>query len=383
MARSIAIIMMLEGHMTGAALADEFRNDAYPIYSWWRFIHGITSPLFFTVSGVIFSYLLVSNNHLPFWENNRVKKGFRRVVQLLFWGYFLQLNLLTVFKVVYTDIEYNTEWLNSFHVLQSIATGIFMLLLLYGLYKLLRIVPLYLIYILGGIILFTLNGYLENYIFVQKNLVAGGFIDHPQYFPHGAPAFIQNIIYGQYSEFSIVRYGGYTLFGGAIGALIKRYEYRIISISASLAFIGAGLLAIQFMYPILDWIDGLLYEQRVELLRVQIFNEPAMAGMGIILTALGVMILLNRFFTIPQNLFLKMGQNTLPIYIIHVIILYEGIFGLGLYPTIINHNLNPYQAIGASASFIALFFLMVKYIEPLEELYRTFIRYLFLRKKED
>jgi hypothetical protein len=26
---------------------------------------------------------------------------------------------------------------------------------------------------------------------------------------------------------------------------------------------------------------------------------------------------------------------------------------------------------------------MVKYIEPLEELYRTFIRYLFLRKKED
>jgi hypothetical protein len=155
--------------------------------------------------------------------------------------------------------------------------------------------------------LFTLNGYLENYIFVQKNLVAGGFIDHPQYFPHGAPAFVQNIIYGQYSEFSIVRYGGYTLFGGAIGALIKRYEYRIISISASLAFIGAGLLAIQFMYPILEWIDGLLYEQRVELLRVQIFNEPAMAGMGIILTALGIMILLNRFFTIPQNLFLKIS----------------------------------------------------------------------------
>jgi hypothetical protein len=383
MARSIAIIMMLEGHMTGAALADEFRNDAFPVFSWWRFIHGITSPLFFTVSGVIFSYLLVSNNHLTFWENTRVKKGFRRVVQLLFWGYFLQLNLLTVFKVVYTDIEYNTEWLNSFHVLQSIATGIFMLLLLYGLYKLLRVVPLYLIYILGGVVLFTLNGYLENYIFVQKNLVAGGFIDRPQYFPHHAPAFIQNIIYGQYSEFSIVRYGGYTLFGGAIGALIKRYEYRIISISASLAFIGAGLLAIQFMYPVLEWIDGLLYEQRVELLRVQIFNEPAMAGMGIILTALGILILLNRFFTIPQNLFLKMGQNTLPIYVLHVILLYEGIFGLGLYPTFINHNLNPYQAILVSASFIALFFLVVKYIEPLEDLYRTFIRYLFLRKKEE
>jgi hypothetical protein len=383
MARSVAIIMMLEGHMTGAALADEFRNDAYPIFSWWRFIHGITSPLFFTVSGVIFSYLLVSNDHISFWKNNRVKKGFRRVIQVLFWGYFLQLNLLTVFKVVYADIEYNTEWLNSFHVLQSIATGIFMLLLLYGIYKLIRFIPLYIIYILGGVVIFTLNGYLENYIFVQKNLVSGGFITSPQYFPHGAPAFIQNIIYGQYSEFSIVRYGGYTLFGGAIGALIKRYEYRIISISASLAFIGLGLLTIQFMYPILEWIDGILYEQRIELLRVQIFNEPAMAGMGIILTALGIMILLNRFFTIPQNLFLKMGQNTLPIYIIHVIILYEGIFGFGLYPDFINHNLNPYQAMFTSASFIALFFLMVKYIEPLEELYRTFIRYLFLRKKED
>ena len=383
MARSIAIIMMLEGHMTGAALADEFRNDAYPIYSWWRFIHGITSPLFFTVSGVIFSYLLVSNDSISFWKNNRVKKGFRRVIQLLFWGYFLQVNLLTVFKVVYTDIEYNTEWLNSFHVLQSIATGIFMLLALFGLYKLLRFIPLYILYIIGGVVIFTLNGYLENYIFVQKNLVAGGFISQPQYFPSNAPSFIQNIIYGQYSEFSIVRFGGYTLFGGAIGALIKKYEYRIISISASIAFIGAGLLAIRFMYPVLEWVDDMLYDQRLELLRVQIFNEPAMAGMGIILMALGILILLNRFFTIPQNLFLKMGQNTLPIYILHVIILYEGIFGFGLYPSLINHNLNPYQSALVSASFIGLFFLIVKYIEPLEELYRTFIRYLFLRKKED
>jgi surface polysaccharide O-acyltransferase-like enzyme len=61
MARSLAILLMLEGHFTGAALGEEFRSDEFILYSIWHNIHGLTSPLFFTVTGVIFVYLLAGN----------------------------------------------------------------------------------------------------------------------------------------------------------------------------------------------------------------------------------------------------------------------------------------------------------------------------------
>ena len=94
MARSFAILLMLEGHFTGAALSNEYRSNEYWLYSIWHNLHGLTSPLFFTVTGLIFVYLLSGNNEIAYLDNQRVKKGFKRVRELLFWGYLIQLNLL-------------------------------------------------------------------------------------------------------------------------------------------------------------------------------------------------------------------------------------------------------------------------------------------------
>ena len=94
MARSFAILLMLEGHFTGAALANQYRNEDYILYNIWHNLHGLTSPLFFTVTGLVFVYLLTGTNSVePFFQNSRVKKGFNRVSMLLFWGYIIQLSL--------------------------------------------------------------------------------------------------------------------------------------------------------------------------------------------------------------------------------------------------------------------------------------------------
>src|SRR6218665_238191 len=131
MARSIAILMMLEGHFTGSSLADVYRDDNNWLYSFWHNLHGLTSPLFFCVTGVVFVYLLSNSTSKPFFDNDRVTKGFRRVSMLLFWGYLIQFDLITFVRDTYYGFEdlfkggtrgfvYHLDWLQAFHVLQSI-----------------------------------------------------------------------------------------------------------------------------------------------------------------------------------------------------------------------------------------------------------------------
>jgi uncharacterized membrane protein YcfT len=83
--------------------------------------------------------------------------------------------------------------------------------------------------------------------------------------------------------------------------------------------------------------------------------------------------LIEKYFNVKALLFLKIGQNTLPIYVVHVIILYGGIFGFGLKPLLFDQNLNPWISVSISAIFIVLFAIMIKYIEPLERTYNKLL----------
>jgi ABC-type polysaccharide/polyol phosphate export permease len=74
---------------------------------------------------------------------------------------------------------------------------------------------------------------------------------------------------------------------------------------------------------------------------------------------------------------LCVGQNTLPIYVIHVVILHIGIIGFGLKPDVIHLNLNPYVAIGVSIIVMLSFTVLAKYIEPLEKIYNSVLEKMF------
>ena len=393
MASSIAILMMLEGHFTGSALADKYRDDNNWLFSFWHNLHGLTSPLFFCVTGVVFIYLLSRSTDEPFFQNERVKKGFGRVRMLLFWGYFIQFDLITFIRDTYYGFEdlfkggtrgfvYHLDWFQAFHVLQSIGVGIFFLLLIFGIYKIIKKGPLYLYYLIGALIIFVVYGYLKEHIKLYGVSEGIKTIKDPSAFiPQGAPKFVQNMIYGEFSDFSFVRYSGYVLMGGMIGAIIRHYEKNVRKWWFGVTFLVIGLffnIAAQSLFHELDqftnWI-GLhgCFEN----------NTTGFARMGQVAMLLGTLMLVDSKFKINAPLFLKMGQTTFPVYIVHVIILYGGIIGIGLDPSKWYHRqFNPWEAAGISAFFITVFVIMVKYIEPLTELYYKVFGIFYPKRKK-
>ena len=57
--RAWAILMMLQGHFVDGLLDNSFRDNSNMVYTTWKYFRGITAPVFFTVSGFIFTFLLV------------------------------------------------------------------------------------------------------------------------------------------------------------------------------------------------------------------------------------------------------------------------------------------------------------------------------------
>ncbi len=375
-ARSIAILMMLEGHCTGEALGLEFRQLENPIYNAWYRLHGLTSPLFFTLSGLIFTYLLLQHRNEAFFSNPRVKKGMKRVLELFIWGYLLQLDLRSVYHLIFDNWAYNTEWLQAFHVLQSIALGLFFLMLIYGLHCAFRKWPLAVLYLLGALVLFGIQAGFNVQANADAKALLEGTLETRNYWPPNGPLWLQNMFYGQYSQMSFLRYGGFVLLGGMLGSIFRTFEEKVFSYRFIFAFIGGGLLIRTIIDDLIVWLDSFLLFTGLADVRYQQTNISAFRDFGWVVMLVGCLILINRFVSFRSGLFIKMGQNTLPIYILHVIILFGGLFGYGLKPHLLHQQLSPWTTVLVSASFIAFFFVFIYFYIPLERFWKS----LFHRK---
>lgn len=380
MARSIAILLMIEGHFTGASLSSDYRTYDYSLFRIWHLTHGLTAPLFFTITGVIFVYLLTSSRDVRFLDNIRVSKGLKRILQLLFWGYLIQLNLWAIGKSFYYGTEINLNWFYAFHVLQSIAFGIAFLILIYGVYKWLNWGALQWYYLIAGLGMFALYGIMKEYINLDKELIEEGVKTLPSYWPNNAPAFIQNMFYGQHSDFSFIRISGYTILGGMVGCLIRVYEHRVKELWFGGSFIIIGLLISFFVRDWLVQVDNLIEWVGLTDKGSCTYTATSLSRFGQVIVLLGILILIDKFFEVKAKLFLKIGQNTFPIYVVHVIILYGGILGFGLKPNLFNRSLDPWFSVSISVIALFTFVLMVKYIEPLEAQYNKVLRYLRIKK---
>lgn len=343
LARSIAILLMLEGHFVDLTLDYSYRDYAYPAYAAWEYIRGFTSSMFLTVTGVVFVYLLLGNHTTSFWKNIRIKKGFKRVVELLFWGYLLQFN--------------------AFHVLQCISIGILLILLIYGLYRFLKKIPLWILYFIAGTVIFWLNLY-----FVQ--------IPKGTYWPENAPVMIQNIFLGPKSVFAIIPFLGFTMYGASIGALLFSLGPKVKNWSFMLTFLSIGVFFFVFSKALLIELDMLVYKQHQLFYKLDWLYER----LGMVMMILGILMIIEKTIkNIPQNLFLKVGQNTLTIFIIHMIVLYGAVFdwvpflnhfnGINDYVNVNEnlHPLNPYQAAIGAALFITFHVILVKNIEKIKD----------------
>lgn len=355
MARSIAILLMLEGHFIGLTLNYSYRDDNNPFYAAWNFVRGFTAPMFFTVTGVVFVYLLTNNVQAGYFKNRRVKKGFQRSLELLFWGYALQLNLQNILEYAQGNVS---NWVFAFHVLQSIGIGIAFLLLIFGFYKIIGKGGLWFYYFLAATVLFSFYPYL-------KNLPEG------TYLLTDWPLFIQNMIKGPDSVFPIIPWVAFTLYGGMVGALLNRFHDYVRKDWFPITFIGLGLALNLFGYTIFETVD-LIFKYIYEDSMIDLsFNSWLYGRLGQVLIVIGILMFIEKYLNVKDSLFLKVGQNTLQIYIVHVIVLYSGIFGIGL-NHLIKESLNPWQAILSAIGFITVFVIFTKYLEPLTALYDKF-----------
>ena len=328
-ARSIAILLMLEGHFVDNGLMDIYRDKNYDIYNIWSFIRGFTSPIFLTITGIVFTYLLVGNNHLEYFKNNRIKKGYKRVVELLFWGYVLQ---------VY-----------AFHVLQCIGIGILSILILYGIYKVVKIIPLWVYFFFAGTIIFS------SYIVISS-------WPKEYYWPESAPIFIQNMFHGKYSIFPILPRMGYTMYGAMIGVILYTYKSKVKEWSFILSVFLIGAFLYFFLKDVLLIIDGIFAHPIYHLYKVDWLYEC----LGMVLIILSILIAIEKLIgELKPNLFLKIGQNTLTIYILHMVLLYGSITGFGI-NRVIHKNLTPWQIVPATICFILFFVILIYYLDEIK-----------------
>lgn len=329
MARSIAILLMLEGHFVDDSLMLEYRDINNQIYATWLYIRGFTSPIFLTVTGLVFLYLLLHKRDEPYFRNIRVRKGFKRSVELIFWGFMLQYY--------------------AFHVLQCIGVGIFTILLIFGLYKIIRIIPLWIYYFIAGTLLFGFNLYLNQ-------------LEKYELWPKDAPYIIQNMFHGpgHRAIFPIVPWMGYTMYGAMLGSLLHDFKDHVKTWKAPLITISIGFILYFFSKEILVGLDKLTGSPFT--LNLGVLDWLYMR-FGMVLIVLSSLMIIEKIIgDVKQNLFIKIGQNTLTIYILHMVILYGSLTGYGL-NRLFRKSLGPWEVTIGAILFILMFVILAKYLD--------------------
>jgi len=350
--RAFAILMMLQGHFIDTLLAEEYRDSNQTLYRTWEYFRGITAPLFFTISGLIFSYLLVRakrNNTTKY----RLKKGLYRGLMLIGIGYALRIPILSwIFG------SFNTYFL-VVDVLQCIGLSLILIVIIYKI-TFRRTFIFSLLMLLLGVIIFTTEPFYRN---LRSTLL---------------PLPIENYITKvNGSIFTIVPWFGYMAFGAFISTLFYRYlEKQRFKTYMVTGFILFGLLLIHQSSWLLNKIS---YYTHLEIFKAVADYNYLFIRLGNVLVIFGLFYLAEPLLKLP--LILKIGQKTLSIYVIHFIVLYGSFTGLGL-NQLIGKTLYPEQAVFGAILFLSgVCLVSFYYVKTNTFLYNTFRQFIAFSKK--
>ncbi len=323
--RAWAILMMLQGHFIDGLLDPVYRDPSNLVYTIWKYFRGITAPVFFTVSGFIFTYLLLRAPKQG-KDNPRLRKGIKRGLELIAIGYLLRSNLFGLLK----GVIYPSFFLVD--VLHCIGIAILLLTLMYRVVPRGKTIRLGLILLAFGVLLFLFEPLYKtwNLSFMPVALA--------NYFTKDNG-----------SVFTVIPWVGYAFTGGFIASLFYRFrQLNYLYLKSMLLFLMAGITLIWFSSPFFEWMGQ---QTGVSLFQDIASNNYLFIRLGDVLLVFVVFILLRGLM--QQKLFLSIGQHTLSIYVIHFMVLYGSLTGIGLY-AYWHDALTPVQAI-AGALFFMLF----------------------------
>lgn len=354
--RSVAILMMLQGHFISMTLEsypffmDQVRQTGSSgsiAFSIWGFFRGLTAPLFFTISGTVFTFLLHKEwqkNLVPFFKLNRVQKGLKRAASLLLIGYLLQVNLKYI--PYYFRGHFNPHFL-GFHILQCIGFGLMLLLVATFLISNLKKYS-WLIYLLISAAIFSITPLIRL---------------HVGFFPEWAPQIIQNMIKGPETGFSIFPWIGYIFLGAGFGHYIT-----IFGTGTAFKNIYRFLFLIASSFYLVGWVLTFIYSDN--------YIDFHYRYLWAFDRTLFISLMLLCFTSISQferwrhPYFMAVGQETFTIYIVHAIILYGAITGFSL-RSFLENKLSATEAIFGAMLFLAFFIVLVQLLEPIRQFFRN------------
>jgi len=332
--RAYAILMMLQGHFTDTLLAESYRDLEHPVYATWSFMRGMTAPIFFFASGLIFVFLLLKNQ-LPFWENERVQKGARRGFQLIFIGYVLRLSLPRLLSGhVYPGLF-------AVDVLHCIGIALWAIIICYYLSERLKL-PLPVLLGTGAILVYLLYFNAKE---AEWNLLP---VAMANYFTKANG-----------SVFTPIPWVGFALLGGILGYALNKRPKLAFGPWLPAGLLLTGLLTHYYSYY---WLMALHEWTGLEAFYRHANYNFLLWRLGHVFVAVALFIWIAQLWKNIPRLLLKIGGETLVIYEVHYVLLYSTWFGIGL-SAFWYRSLTPLQTVLGALAFVLFFVLLVAYID--------------------
>ena len=331
--RAFAILMMLQGHFIDTLLAIEYRDPDNIAYSTWLYFRGITAPAFFTISGLIFTYLLTKAKEKG-TLSMRIRKGLVRGLMLIGLGYALR---IPIFRWLSGD-DFGTYFM-VIDVLQCIGLSLILIVFVYLLTQKKTVFFSILMFGLGTL------------IFLCEPL-------YRTYSAEGIPLFFANYLTKvNGSVFTILPWFGYMAYGAFIATLFYGYLTRPkFKTGLITGFFVTGLVLVYGSTPV--------FLELAKLTNWTLLTE--VANFNYLFIRLGnVLVIFGLFYAfeayLKQPVVLKIGQKTLSIYVIHFVLLYGSFTGLGL-NQILGKILSPLEVVFGAVCFLVTVSLISIYI---------------------
>lgn len=332
--RAFAICMMMQGHFIDTLLDPKYRIQGNMIYDIWEYFRGITAPIFFTVAGLVFTFLLLRAKRKGSVKA-RLRKGLNRGLLLIGIGYLLRAPIFSWFYG-----EFPPSFL-QIDVLHCIGLSLIITVLLYLVSFQKPIIFGTLLFIIATVIFITEPLYRGVWSTVDGVRVYEGFVVD-------GPNFLVNWISKQNrSVFTMIPWYGYMAYGAFIATIFDRYVNRSkFKISTVATFMISGLLLTFASTDFMRWLAATVDSQLI----------MDAANYNYLFVRLGnVFIIISLFYMFERylkgSLIARIGQKTLSIYVIHFAILYGALLGLGLYQ-LFGKTLTPWYAAGGAIVFV-------------------------------
>ena len=343
--RAYAILMMVQGHLVDACLAPIYRDPNNIIFATWNFMRGMTAPVFFFSSGMIFTYLLMKEETKSGvgLKNRRVRKGLIRFTSLIFIGYLLHFNFWIIWDLMDGSLDKSYHSMLIVDVLHIIGTAILLIVLVYVLATTLRL-KVYPFMLIGALLTFYYYPDIEPLDFTYL------------------PEFLSNYLAkGKQFSFTIIPWVGYSLFGSVLGIFIWTKPKFINSYLLAFIFFVSGFLLHFYstdmlldLYKFTDWIN----------FKLLAYNNYLFYRLGHVFIVVSIFMVINNIFRNIPKIIPKIGSETLTIYVVHAFVIYGSIFQFGIAQNF-GKALNPWECF-ALAIFLEIFFVvLVYYIKPI------------------